>query len=93
MSDLDASAQDSQRAATRRLPTGIRVALWVAISLIGILVGLQLIFILIEVARPLIGPIPDDSTKERILVAGGYAIWFGLSAAISVIAWRRLLSR
>lgn len=93
MSDLDVPAQESQRAPTRRLPTRVRVALWVAISLVGILVSLQLMFLLIEVARPLIGPIPDDSMKERVMVAGGYAVWFGLSALISAIAWRRLLSR
>jgi len=79
--------------AGRRLPAGARVALWLAVSLLGILVSLQLMFLLIEVGRPLIGPIPDDSMKERILVAGGYAVWFGLSAVICVIAWRRLLSR
>jgi len=50
-------------------------------------------FVGIEVARPLIGPIPDDSIKERVLVAGGYAFWFGLSALISILAWRHLLSR
>ena len=44
-----------------------------------------------EMARPLIGPIPDDSIKERLLVAGSYGVWFGLSALISVLAWRRLL--
>lgn len=50
-------------------------------------------FLLIEIAGPLIGPIPDASVKERILVAGGYAVWFRSSAVISVIAWRLPLKR
>ena len=70
-----------------------RVALWLVISLIAVVISLQLMFLAVEVARPLIGPIPDDSTKERVLVAGGYAIWFGLSALISLAAWRILLRR
>lgn len=75
------------------LPLAARVALWLLVSLVGAAVSLQLMFVVIDVTRPLIGPIPDDSIKERLLVAGVYAVWFGLSALVSVIAWRRLLSR
>jgi hypothetical protein len=77
----------------RKLPVAGPVALWLVVSLVGVVISLQLMFLAVEVARPLIGPIPDDSTKERVLVAGGYAVWFGLSALISIVAWRILLRR
>lgn len=67
--------------------------IWLAISLVGVFVSLQVIFIVGDAARPLIGPVADDSIKEKVLVASAYAVWFGLSASISVFAWRRLLSR
>ena len=66
--------------------------LWLVISLAGLLISLQLIFAAIEVARPLIGPIPDDSIKERLLVVAAYALWFAISVLLSVVAWRRLRS-
>ena len=63
---------------------------WLVISLAGLLISLQVVFAAFEVARPLIGPIADDSIKERLLVVAGYAVWLALSALVSVIAWRRL---
>lgn len=80
------------RGDTRRWPAGARFVLWLVISLAGLLISLQLIFAAIEVARPLIGPIPDDSIKERLLVVAAYALWFAISALLSVVAWRRLRS-
>lgn len=85
--------EPTQRGGVRRFPIGARVALWVVVSLVGVVVILQLMFLVGEAARPLIGPIADDSIKERMFVAGFYAVWFGFSALVSVLAWRRLLSR
>lgn len=74
-----------------RLPGSARFIAWLVISGAGLFLSLQLLFLAIDMARPLIGPIPDDSLKERMLVAGSYGIWFGLSTVISAAAWRRLL--
>lgn len=84
---------DRSSTASHSLPMAARIAIWIAISLVGVFVSLQIMFAGIEFARPLIGPIADDSVKERLLVAGGYVMWFALSALISVVAWRRLISR
>ena len=86
-------SDDRSSTASRSLPLAARIAIWIAISLVGVFLSLQVMFAGIELARPLIGPIADDSVKERLLVAGGYAVWFALSALISVVAWRRLISR
>ena len=77
----------------RRLSGSTRLVIWVVVSFIGILVSLQVMFAIFDAARPVIGPIPDDSVQERLLVAAGYAVWFGLSALVSLVAWRLLLHK
>lgn len=91
--NLEEAPERTEPDGARKFSVPARVATWLVVSLVGVMISLQLMFLAIEVARPLIGPIPDDSTKERILVAGGYAVWFGLSALVSVLAWRVLLRR
>lgn len=93
MNRMDAPGGGHEHAGVRRIPLAARLALWLAISLVGLFVSLQVIFIVGDAARPLIGPIADDSVKEKILVAATYAVWFGLSALVSVLAWRILLRR
>ena len=90
---MDKGQEISVRERLHRSPVGARLALWFVISACGLVIVLQLMFAVIEVARPFIGPITDDSLKERSLVAGTYAIWLGLSVLVSVIAWRQLLRR
>jgi len=85
--------EPTQRAGVKRYPVGARFVLWLVVSLVGVVVILQLMFLVGEAARPVIGTIADDSIKERMFVAGFYAVWFGFSALVSVLAWRRLLSR
>ena len=90
---MDKGQEMSVRERLHRSPVGARLALWFVISACGLVIVLQLMFAVIEVARPFIGPISDDSLKERVLVAGTYAIWLGLGVLVSVIAWRQLLRR
>ncbi len=90
---MDKGQEISVRERLHRSPVGARLALWFVISACGLVIVLQLMFAVIEVARPFIEPITDDSLKERSLVAGTYAIWLGLSVLVSVIAWRQLLRR
>lgn len=90
---MDKGQEISVRERLHRSPVGARLALWFVISACGLVIVLQLMFAVIEVARPFIGPISDDSLKERFLVAGTSAIWLGLSVLVSVIAWRQLLRR
>lgn len=90
---MDKGQEISVRERLHRSPVGARLALWFVISACGLVIVLQLMFAVIEVARPFIGPTSDDSLKERSLVAGSYAIWLGLSVLVSVIAWRQLLRR
>lgn len=70
-----------------------RYVLWVVVSLVGLFVSLQVMFAAFDVARPLIGPFVDDSLKERVLVSAGHAVWFGLSALASLVAWRLLMTK
>ncbi len=90
---MEASHEDPVRKRSPRSPVGARLVLWLVISAAALVVIPLVMFAVIEAARPLIGPISDDSLKERLLVAGSYAAWFALTASVSVIAWRRLLSR
>ncbi len=90
---MDKGQEISVRERLHRSPVGARLAIWFVISACGLVIVLQLTFAVIEIARPFIGPISDDSLKERLLVAGSYAIWFGLSVLVSVIAWRRLMKK
>jgi len=80
-------------AARRRPSLGQSEAQEVVVSVAGLVASLLIVFSLLELVRPLIGPTADDSMKERFVVAAAYAVWFALAALVSWIAWRRLLSK
>ncbi len=62
---MDKGQEISVRERLHRSPVGARLALWFVISACGLVIVLQLMFAVIEVARPFIGPISDEPKAGR----------------------------